>query len=124
ADGPHVAEVSERDGSLYALSTSPETGAPMGSVSTDGGVSWSTVPLGSIEPPSDVVDWTMAVSFDLASTVDTTVAVVNTRFSLPGEDLFAEDMAQSGSYTCESTEEGVSLIRLEAPDMEVELDAD
>lgn len=112
-DDPNVAKVSERDGTLYALSTAADTGAPVGSVSTDGGESWTPVPLDGIEPPSDDVAWTMSVGIELASTADTTIAVVSTRFAPPGDDLFDElggDPQPGHGYYWHTSEAGVELV--------------
>lgn len=108
SDSDQPARISERDGTLYALSTAADTGAPVGSVSTDGGESWTAVPLGSIQPPNDTLDWTLSVQLDLASTADTTVAVVNARFHLPMSDIFPE--LDQGSYAYEVTPDGVDLV--------------
>src|SRR5690606_10270619 len=105
------ARIAERDDTLYALSTAADTGAPVVSVSTDGGESWTTVPLDSIDPPSDTVEWGLSVQLDLASTADTTVAVVNARFTVPETEIFPE--LTQGDYGYDVTADGLDLVTLE-----------
>jgi hypothetical protein len=115
-DDPKVGRVSQRGDTLYALSTgtvnSPD-GAPRGSISTDGGETWSTVPLETIEPPSDAVSWQVYYSLDVASTADQTMAVVSAAVSLPYEEVFPElnDEEHCGVLSTVTTDEGIDLVR-------------
>lgn len=112
---PVLARLSERNGTLYGLSTAAETGGPVGSFSTDGGQSWSQVALDDITAPSDEVEWEMGVAVELASTAQTTVALVNVAFRPPAEDLFPElsqDTESGVSYYSQAGETGLELVRL------------
>lgn len=117
-EDPAASRISERGGSLYALSTAADTGQPLGSVSTDGGENWSSVPLKAIAPPSNEVSWGMSYNLDLASTQDVTFGLVTANFYFPAEELFPELNQQPTpeegvieELLWEYTDEGVSLIR-------------
>lgn len=116
-DAPNVAKVSERAGTLYGLSTSAETGGPVGSFSADGGQTWTSVPLGDIRPPSDDVAWGMSVQLNLASTADTTIGVVSTKFVPPAEDLFPEltqELEAGHGFYSRTSDAGVELVEYTA----------
>lgn len=111
-DDPRVAKISERDGVLYALSTGTAAraqGFPIGSMSVDGGQTWSSVPLEVPEPPSDQVAWGLFYDLDIASTPDHTFALVTARFQLPYEDVFPE-LLDGHAFSIETTSYGVDLI--------------
>ena len=116
-DEPAVGPVSQRGGTLYALSTgsaSSRHGRPTGSISTDGGESWSSVPLEAAAPPSTAVPWELHYQLDVESTAERTMAIVNASVSVPYDALFPELTGEGndGSLTIETTDEGVSLLRV------------
>lgn len=115
-DDPNVATVSEREGTLYTLSTGAATSEaaarPQASVSTDGGENWSSVPLQEANPPSDEIAWRLSYNLDLASTTENTVALVSARIDVPYEDLFPELFEdEANGYTTETTADGIALLR-------------
>jgi hypothetical protein len=117
-DDPAVGKVSERGGTLYALSTGSagnQDGRPTGSISTDGGESWSSVPLEAAAPPSTTVPWELHYQLDVESTAERTMAIVNASVAVPYGELFPEILAEDGdgSLTIETTDEGVDLLRVE-----------
>lgn len=92
-DDPALSQVTQRGDVLYALSTGAiagADGAPLGSVSSDGGQSWSSMPLQVAAPPSPDVAWTVSYTLDLAATAEHTVALVGARIGIPVRDLFPE----------------------------------
>lgn len=114
-DDPNVAVVSDRGGSLYALSTGTATssgGSPLGSISTDGGSTWSSVPLETATAPNDSVSWGLWYQLDLASTADHTLAVVTGHVQVPYQDLFPELDAPNHDLTTEFTDDGIDLVRM------------
>lgn len=112
-DDPNLGTISERAGVLYALSTGTAAradGSPIGSMSVDGGATWSSVPLQVAEPPSDDVAWGLVYTLDIASTADHTLALVSARFQLPYDDLFPELADPAGpGYAITPTASGVDL---------------
>lgn len=116
-EDPNVGAVSERAGTLYALSTGTATisdpARPVGSISTDGGQSWASVPLEEATPPSDDVAWTVHYTLDITSTSEHTLAIVSAVIGLPYEDLFPElyDENSDGEFHTQITDAGVDLVR-------------
>jgi hypothetical protein len=125
-DDPQLGRISQRGDTLYALSTGTvgsQDGNPIGSISTDGGESWSSVPLEPATPPSDAVPWHLYYSLDVASTADRTVAVVTASVAVPYESLFPELLNnEAGHLTVTTTDEGVNLVRM--PEKELRVGAD
>jgi hypothetical protein len=119
-DDPAIARVTERGGTLYALSTSSasgEHGRPTGSISTDGGASWSSVPLGTVTPPNDAVPWNLHYGLDVVSTAERTMAIVTAAVAVPYEVVFPEIM-EDGDLSVETTDEGLSLVRVSQAEAE------
>lgn len=116
-DDPNLGRVSERGGVLYALSTgtvASADGAPIGSMSADGGATWSSVPLEAAEPPSDDVAWSLVYTLDIASTPDHTVALVSARFQLPYDEVFPELAGETGrGYVITPTAAGLDLAEVD-----------
>lgn len=120
-DDPFANGISGRGDTLYALSTGTAAnrdGVPLGSVSTDGGESWSNVPLPAAEAPSTTVDWSIDYRMQVASSATTTLAYVQPTIGLPYETLFPElfaagESARDGnevtSYFVEQSDAGFVL---------------
>jgi hypothetical protein len=117
-DDPVAARISHRDGALYAVSTGTadaRDGRPLGSVSTDGGETWTSVPLEAIEPPSDAIPWTVSYTMSMTSTTTHTLALVTVQIGMPWDELLGE---LEGSWWPEIGKDGIDILRPVDPEAE------
>lgn len=118
---PWIADLGERDGLLYAVSTAPAPGAsqPGGvGVSADGGVTWDRVSLPTTaEPPAATVPvGGPHVSAAIAVGETRVLARLRTQYTVDTDGLFPDVDRGDGSATFTAVrDEGVALVALCQP---------
>lgn len=114
-DRPRSQDLSTDGGLLYSITTAPRTPNPYGariSVSDDGGRTWTHDDIEPAEPPSHVVPWSSSyIVVQIASTADTTLALVQNNF-LPDLEAIFPELRTDPNLRAEPYPDGYVLYRL------------